>query len=171
MTGFASVQLASALDADGAVVACAPRMGLEIRSVNSRFLDLSFRLPDELRSVEPALRERLTARLKRGKVEVRAVLDTGTAGLVAEPSSRLLQRLNRLQDSVRAWLPQAPVLSVADVLRLANVEAQPSAVSAPEVLALADEALAALLEARAREGERLVQSLLERIAGLRRLAQ
>jgi uncharacterized protein (TIGR00255 family) len=50
----------------------AHRLGLEIRSVNSRFLDLTFRLPDELRPFEPALRELLTAKLKRGKVEVRA---------------------------------------------------------------------------------------------------
>ena len=72
MTGYASGQQGAAgPDGKGAL---ASRLGLEIRSVNSRFLDLTFRLPEELRQHEPALREMLTARLKRGKVEVRVAL-------------------------------------------------------------------------------------------------
>jgi uncharacterized protein (TIGR00255 family) len=69
MTGYASVQQSTSASS-----AAAPRLGLEIRSVNSRFLDLVFRLPEELRHAEPALREKLASRLKRGKVEVRASL-------------------------------------------------------------------------------------------------
>ena len=79
MTGYAAVQSTST--STSAVAGDAPsqptnaRLGLEIRSVNSRFLDLTFRLPDELRQLEPALRELLTAKLKRGKIELRVALD------------------------------------------------------------------------------------------------
>src|SRR5258707_11116879 len=66
MTGYASAQHGASAE-DGGASGRNSRLGLEIRSVNSRFLDLSFRLPDELRAHEPALRALLTARLKRGK--------------------------------------------------------------------------------------------------------
>src|SRR6185369_15136591 len=74
MTGYASAQQSAAHPAAApeAKGGSASRLGLEIRSVNSRFLDLTFRLSEELRQHEPALREMITARLKRGKVEVRA---------------------------------------------------------------------------------------------------
>jgi hypothetical protein len=48
------------------------RLTLELRSVNSRYLDLSFRLPDELRGLEPLLRESVLARVTRGKIDCRA---------------------------------------------------------------------------------------------------
>lgn len=75
MTGYASAQttLATEGSSEGA------RLGLEIRSVNSRFLDLSFRLPDELRQHEPALRELIGQHIKRGKVELRAYLEASQA--------------------------------------------------------------------------------------------
>ena len=75
MTGYASVQSNTPAAQGNAESSAAPamRFGLEIRSVNSRFLDLSFRLPDELRHTEPALREHIVQHIKRGKVEVRAV--------------------------------------------------------------------------------------------------
>src|SRR5438270_11686586 len=119
MTGYASAQQSAAQGAPGQEVkaAGASRLGLEIRSVNSRFLDLSFRLSEELRQHEPALREMITGRLKRGKVEVRAGVETQSGDSLREPTPKLLQRLNTLQDSVRSWLPDARALSVADVCR------------------------------------------------------
>ena len=109
MTGYASGQQAVAGVPDEAPAwkNAHRRLGLELRSVNSRFLDLTFRLPDELRAMEPTLRALLTARLKRGKVEVRAALDSDDGNSLQDPPARLLQRLNSLQDSVRAWLPSA----------------------------------------------------------------
>jgi len=172
MTGYACVQHSSADNPPENEQKSAPamRLGLEIRAVNSRFLDLSFRLPDELRACEPALRERLTAKLKRGKVELRAALEnTGTNNL-AEPSVRLLQRLNAIQDNVKAWLPNAPALSVADAIRLADIDTPISQDWQAELLAVADTALQALMSARAREGERLAAMLQDRIRQLRALA-
>lgn len=173
MTGYAGVQQTAPASPAGAEVRNPPgqRLGLEIRSVNSRFLDLSFRLSDELRQYEPALREMITRRLKRGKVEVRAALDSGATALIAEPSPRLLQRLNALQDSVRAWLPEARPLSVADVLRLAPLENAQAADPGQELIAVAEQALADLLEARAREGARLADMLRDRLSQLKELAQ
>ncbi|MDH6591202.1 uncharacterized protein (TIGR00255 family) [Variovorax sp. TBS-050B] len=122
MTGYASGQNGPAGSHSGAEAgpAAAGRLGVEIRSVNSRFLDLSFKLPEELRQHETALRELLTGKLKRGKVEVRAAIESSTQSGIVEPSVKLLQRLNGVQDGIRAWLPGARELSVADVLRLAG---------------------------------------------------
>ena len=62
MTGFASAQHSSANSTEQANLPSA-QLGLEIRSVNSRFLDLTFKLPEDLRQFEPALREVLSAQL------------------------------------------------------------------------------------------------------------
>ena len=121
MTGYASAQHSTgAATPDGEARAPAGQLGLEIRSVNSRFLDLSFRLPEDLRQFEPALRDLLVGALKRGKVEVRASIEMQAASSIAEPTPRMLQRLNAVQDNVRAWLPAATPLSVADVIRLSS---------------------------------------------------
>lgn len=173
MTGYASAQHgASATGAETDPRASqARRLGLEIRSVNSRFLDLSFRLPDELRAQEPALRSLLTARLKRGKVEVRAALESEDNNALQDPPARLLQRLNSMQDSVRAWLPSAAPLTVADALRLCANAPSGSEDWSEALPALAEEALNALMAAREREGKRLAAMLLDRVKQLRALAQ
>ena len=173
MTGYASGQRGPAASSHESESrgASGGRLGLEIRAVNSRFLDLSFKLSEELRQHEPALRELLTRRLKRGKVELRAGIDSGVGGGIADPSTRLLQRLNTVQDAIKAWLPRAAELSVADVLRLAaNDGARPGAGDF-DVMGTAAQVLDALIEARGREGERLVAMLRERLDGLRALAR
>ncbi|WP_416401720.1 YicC/YloC family endoribonuclease [Alicycliphilus denitrificans] len=170
MTGYASVQLAMAPEAEGRA-GSARRLGLEIRSVNSRFLDLSLRLSDELRAQEPALRALLTQQLKRGKVEVRAFVDTDESAALAEPTPRLLQRLGAVQDAVRSWLPDAAPLTVAEALRLcANAGAPAQDWSVP-MLELAQRALDDMVAAREREGERLAAMLQDRLAQLRALAR
>ena len=173
MTGYAGVQQSSAEGTAGPESRSLPatRLGLEIRSVNSRFLDLSFRLSDELRQHEPALRELLTRHLKRGKVEVRAGIEAAGASSVPDPSARMLQRLNAVQDNVRAWLPDARTLSVADVIRLCAGEGSNAADLGKDLMPLAARAVSALLEAREREGERLAAMLQDRLAQLRQLAR
>jgi len=173
MTGYASAQHSTATtqpETDSRNPPAA-QLGLEIRSVNSRFLDLSFRLPEDLRQFEPGLRELLIAKLKRGKVEVRASIESATAGGVTEPSPKLLLRLNGAQDSIKAWLPLASPLSVADVLRFAATEQSGTRDWSEAVLPLAEKALKELLSARAREGARLSAMLLERLEQLRALAK
>jgi len=172
MTGYASVQHSTPAAPGSTESRSAPaqRLGLEIRSVNSRFLDLSFRLPDELRAFEPALRELITQHIKRGKVEVRAVADSAE-GTVAEPQAAALQRLLSLQDKVQTWLPGARDLSVADVLRLAAQERSGGAVTEEVLMPLAKQAVQALLSAREREGARLAAMLQDHIKQLRALAK
>ena len=173
MTGYASAQqspgpAASGSEAKGAATG---RLGLEIRSVNSRFLDLSFRLSEDLRQHEPALRELLTGNLKRGKVEVRAGIETAGAESLREPNTRTLQRLNALQDTIRSWLPDAAALSVADVLRLGSNDQAGETDWTDAVNSLASRTLKDLLASREREGARLATMLLGHLEQLRGLAQ
>ena len=172
MTGYASAQsnTASATSDNESSPESNIRLGVEVRSVNSRFLDLAFRLPDELRQAEPALRELLTDKLKRGKVELRVSLESSLASTLRAPSPATLQRLGSLEDSIKSWLPQAPALSVADILRIAaNEDKKPNDQTQP-LLKLAKKAIKELLSAREREGARLAEMLLDRTAQLRVLA-
>ena len=172
MTGYATVQSSAA--PSGPETDSGPdasfRLGVEIRSVNSRFLDLAFRLPDELRQTEPALRELLTGKLKRGKVELRVSLESTSASSLRAPSSATLQRLGSLEDTIKSWLPQAATLSVADILRIATNEDKKPHDFSEELLKLAKKALKDLMSAREREGARLATMLLDRTAQLRALA-
>ena len=169
MTGYASAQLTPETATAPTDTPCV-RLGLEIRAVNSRFLDLTFRLPEELRAQEPALRALLSSHLKRGKVEVRAAIEQDASASLSTPSIALLQRLNMVQEHIQAWLPSAKALSVADALRLAGNRAPTTTDWASILSPLAEEAVTALLDARAREGKRLAKTLLDRIAQLRELA-
>ena len=172
MTGYASLQsgISQAMGEAELIRDNSHRLGIEIRSVNSRFLDLAFRLPDELRQTEPALRELLTGKLKRGKVEVRVLQESAVIGVLRSPSPATLQRLGSLEDSIKSWMPQAASLSVADVLRIGiNEEKKPHDHSA-ELLILAGQAVQELMLAREREGGRLALMLLDRTAQLRALA-
>lgn len=141
----------------------------EARSVNGRFLDLALRLPDELRGLEPALRDLLTGSFKRGKIELR--LSTTRDGDTAwpAPSPDQLNRLAHLQNGVQSWLPQARALSVNEVMQWCRTATPADKLDEP-ALAAARQCIQGLREARAREGERLTTMLLDRVARLRELA-
>ena len=172
MTGYASAQQSATPAAPGPEGRGAPasRLGLEIRSVNSRFLDLTFRLSEELRQHEPMLREMIAGKLKRGKVEVRAALESVSGDALREPTPRMLQRLNALQDNVRAWLPDAGALSVADVVRMCQAEAGADTDRGDALARLAADTVNDLMSAREREGARLAAMLLGHLRQLRELA-
>ncbi len=173
MTGYATAQLGGPATAANAEPARDPKpgLGLEIRSVNSRFLDLTFKLPDDLRGSEPALRELLTARLKRGKVEVRAWIEGRSDASSRSPSALELQKLVGLQDNVRAWLPTANLLSVAEVLQLTSRQQGNPGELNEGLQSLADTAVDSLMDSREREGKRLAAMLLDRLGQLRQLAR
>ena len=144
-------------------------LSVEIRSVNGRFLDLGFKLPEELRGTEPALREMLTAALKRGKVELR-ILTRSTAETVwPSPQPKALTELAWLQAQVQAQMPQARALSVQEVLQWWS-RGQTTTVTDEAALRTAQQCLKALLESREREGEKLVAVLTDRTQRLRTLA-
>ncbi|MDR0633529.1 MAG: YicC family protein [Azoarcus sp.] len=146
---------------------------LELRSVNSRYLDLSFRIADDLRTAEPMLRELLGARLARGKVECRLNLQTPDAAPRALMlNTALLTRLVAAQDEILAQLPDARPLGVADLLRWPGILADegPRAEQLQAAIAeLARAALDELLATRRREGEKLAGIVRERVARMREL--
>jgi len=173
MTGYASVQSSTPAAEVSTDSAASPtvRFGLEIRSVNSRFLDLSFRLPDELRHTEPALREHIVQHIKRGKVEVRAVYHSNQDTELTDPAIGTLQKLLSLQNKIQSWLPGARDLSVSDVIKLASHEKSGTGLNEADLMPLATQAVKALKDARAREGARLADMLQDRIGQLRTLAE
>ena len=172
MTGYASATsgpLAGPADASQAD-ASQPLVTAELRSVNGRFLDLSLRLPDELRALEPRLRELAAGALRRGKVEMRLAARGAGDDAWPQPQPDQLNRLSRLQGVVRNWLPDAPALSVYEALQWCRgTAAAADRLDEPALLA-ATRALEALREARASEGARLAAVMRERCARLRELA-
>jgi len=173
MTGFgnASATAASAASSEGAAATDSAAVTVELRSVNSRFLDISFRMPDELRQHEGALRDLITAGCRRGKVDVRVSAAKSSGDDWPQPTADQLNRLSRLEGVVAAWLPKAAPLSVNEVLHWCRSAPVATTGRVDEALMEAGKrAVAALKEARAREGEKLVGILMERITRLRELA-
>jgi len=144
----------------------AGRLQLELRSINSRFLDLVFRIPDELRSAEPALRELISAGIARGKVECRIALQKLPAESRQPAIDRgLLAQLVAVADEIRTLAPGAQPLSVADLMRWPGVFAEPPAdpeTVARDVVELGRRVVVELGESRRREGAKLAQAILER---------
>jgi uncharacterized protein (TIGR00255 family) len=157
MTGFAS----ASAELPGASLAA------ELRSVNHRYLDLSLKLTDELRTLEPALRERLTGALKRGKVELRLGVAKTTPGAarLAVDAGRVAALASAAVD-VERQVPRAAMLSVHEILRWPGVLVEPTVDAdtlLSRALALVDEALGELSSARAREGAKLSAILTARL--------
>ena len=163
MTGYGSASRQVSLGAG--VVA---DLQVECRAVNSRFLDLGFRLPDECRGAEPALREMATQSLSRGKVEFRAAWRVNSAAAGAAKSnphalgainSDRLDALYTLQEKAQASFPKAQELSIAEVLRWPGIVSEPRGEEDGWITATVEAgraALAALMESRHAEGKALV---------------
>ena len=143
---------------------------LEIKSVNSRFLDLVFRFPDELRELEMPLRELLAKQLSRGKVECRAGWAINTAEINETLDANRLQALQRLSQEVQSVFKESRGLSTADVLRwpgIVQTAALDWATLLPQYQSMAAEAIDSLKDARKREGGRLAALIQERTAAMR----
>jgi uncharacterized protein (TIGR00255 family) len=145
-------------------------LGVELRSVNHRYLDVQFRLPDDLRAIEPALREMLSERLGRGKIECRVSFAiTGSAGKSLKLNEEFLLQLEEIELKVRTMLAGAAQLSAAEALRWPGVLIT-EPLPLEELQAACRELLAVALRefnaARAREGDKLKAVLLDRAAGM-----
>ncbi len=161
MTGYAAASLESSRGA----------LTLELRSVNSRFLDLQFRVADELRAAEPLLRQALSARLARGKVDCRLTLGGAGAAPPQSLNGQAIEQLRALAAQAAQAFPGAAPPRVMDVLRWPGVLAEPRAddeAMRAIVAALAARALEELCASREREGVRLAAIVADRVAQMRR---
>ena len=137
-------------------------LAVELRSVNSRFLDLHFRLPDELRQAETPLRELLSAKLARGKVEIRASYAKDGSGSASRLDNDSLQSIQAQLQSAREVFPDTPAPRLIELLNwpgLRDNDSPDPQAWTEACLNAANQALAQLQEARVREGQRLADMM------------
>ena len=146
-------------------------LAAEVKSVNSRFLDVQFRLPDELRPVEPALRELIQTRVGRGKVECRiSVTPPANATPRISVNEGLLLELAEVSRKVRTAVPDARTLSVGEVLNWPGVLGDDRTAALREAcVTLVQELLDDFSATRSREGGKLAQMIIERVERMRAL--
>ena len=163
MTGYAAVQR----DLGPAI------LHLELKSVNSRYLDINFRIGEELRFLEMPLRELIASRVGRGKFECRGGLTQSAVGPRELSANReMLNQLAALQGKVRAVMPEAAPLTTADILRWPGVLGEQTLAQETlqaECLSLAAQALDEFVATREREGEKMAAMILDRVIRMREL--
>jgi len=162
MTGYSDATLATEFGA----------ISVEMKAVNGRFLELSLRLPDELRSAEAALRERVAAAVARGKLDCRISVARDPLAAGTRLNETVLAQVSELWRQVHAVLPQATPMGTADILRWPGV-IESGGIDAealrPALMQALEQALAGFLASRAREGAALRKAMLERCDGIERI--
>jgi len=142
---------------------------IEIKSVNSRFLDLQFRINDDLRALEPDLRSAIMAAITRGKVEVRLSFGRKVSGGSSALNQELLADLARLQGEVTRHFAQASPMTVAELLRWPGAVEESTIGQESlqaDVAALTATTIAAFVDSRKREGAALETMLQSRIESM-----
>ena len=162
MTAFAACERA----ATGGTLGC------ELRAVNHRFHELALRLPEELRAIEPALRERVAQKVSRGKIDLVMRFRPAAGGRAALRLN--LPLLGQLSQAAREMEGGFPGLRTefTDLLRYPGVveeDALDQAGLQADALALLDATLAEFVAAREREGEKLAAVMRERVDGIERI--
>jgi len=153
MTGFGSGQFPGT---PGSVT-------IEIRSVNSRYLDLQFRLPDELRHAEMPLRELISQHLGRGKVDIRASYTRAKVQSTHQYPDLLLQHIETTYQHIKQHIPSISAPTLADITQWPDPDRQQADISlwTPLCVAATQTALTQLTEASSREGQRLATIIAE----------
>jgi uncharacterized protein (TIGR00255 family) len=169
MTGYATASSAGAAPQEGGTSGRGG-VSIEMRSVNGRFLDPTFRLPDERRGLEPALRELFGSAFRRGKIELRLSSARDADAAWPNPTPEQFSRLVHLQAQVQGWLADARSLSVNEALLWCRGAASAERLD-EAALDAARLCVAERRDARAREGARLVEVLIDKLQRLRELAQ
>ena len=148
------------------------RVSVELRSVNSRYLDIQCRIAEELRAAEPALRELIASRVTRGKIECRVAFGAQAAATSAVSlDSATLENLRRLAAEARRAFPDAGPMQVGEVLRWPGIVAEApldDEVLRASMLGLARKVVAELCETRMREGAKLAAIVTARVDEMRR---
>jgi uncharacterized protein (TIGR00255 family) len=157
MTGFAAAVHESAKGS----------LAVELKTVNHRYFEFQARMPEELRPIEPAIREALAGTLTRGKVDCRVTFSPAQAdSRPLAPDERAMVAIQGAARKVLALFPDARPLSVAEILHWPGVLGDES-LSAQQVkddlLALMTRAISELSQTRQREGAKLEQLLRDRL--------
>jgi uncharacterized protein (TIGR00255 family) len=165
MTGFAAAAHESALGS----------LGVEIKTVNHRYLEFQTRMPEELRSLEPAMREAVAARLSRGKVDCRiAFTPIAQAARSLVPDAKAMESLAGAAAAALERFPQARHLSVAEILHWPGVLIDQSSggeALKEEAMGVLGRALSELNASRVREGAKLEAVLRERLDSMAALVK
>ncbi|HLI18366.1 MAG TPA: YicC/YloC family endoribonuclease [Rhodanobacteraceae bacterium] len=143
----------------------------EVRAVNSRFLETGVRLPDELRTLEPLLRERVAARLSRGKVDVTFRYRAPSAAADLLLDERTAAQLSATADALKARFPQLAT-DFAGLLDWPGLLVKPELDQGgltQDALALLERTLDEFIAGREREGRKLAATLRERLDGIERI--
>jgi uncharacterized protein (TIGR00255 family) len=143
-------------------------LGCELRAVNHRFLELGVRLPDELRALEPALRERVASRVARGKLDLTMRLRPPEGGDSLHLNPRVLEQLSTLAVELQARFPSLQV-QFTDLLQFPGVlqsGASDAEALQAAALSLLDQVLADFIAAREREGANLAAVIGERVEAI-----
>jgi len=135
----------------------------ELRTVNHRYLDVHFRLPEELRAKEIELRQRIGSRLKRGKVDCSLhIRRSGGAAAALEINEQLVRQIGARIDEIATILPATQAVDPVDILRWPGVVEEPQIDADPLFAAAADlleHTLGELGQMRSSEGERITDML------------
>ena len=148
--------------AQATVISNGFQMSWELRSVNHRYLENQFRLPETLRALEPAAREQIRRRIKRGKIDATLKLEPEASEPQLALNSALLGRVIAAAEEIKSAVPNATAPNTLDLLKWPGVLANPQADQAMLMDAatdLFDNALERLIEARHSEGARLLEIL------------
>ena len=148
---------------------------LELRAVNSRYLDLHFKLDENLRGFEPVVRELIGAHLSRGKVECKInLVQRAQSNQALQLDEGLMQQLALIGTQAQQYFPQSSSLSVADILRWPGVvqtEVLGQETLQEDVKDLLNQGLKDLNASRAREGEKLKALVLDRLSQIEVLVE
>ena len=147
-------------------------LGCELRSVNHRFLEVGTRLPEELRALEPQLRERVAARISRGKLDLVMRLRAPEAAPSLAVDDVLVDQLGDLARRLHSRFPDMRI-NFTDLLQYPGVlrgEATDAAALQAEALALLEEVVDGFVAAREREGAKLTAAISERVDAVERIA-
>jgi uncharacterized protein (TIGR00255 family) len=171
MTGYASATREIAVPG----ISAGMSVSVELRTVNSRFLDLNFRMPEEVRTCEPTLREMLMSKLSRGKVDIRINVQRGEqTPSVGALNAEVLQQLAKLEQAVTDAFPGVERMRTGEILRWPGVLAETGASAEAlrdAVLACGKQAIAELIDVRGREGAQLGAMLLGNVTQMEAILQ
>ena len=145
-------------------------LGCEIRAVNHRYLEVQPRMPEELRALEQSIRDQVSDKLQRGRLDIFVRLSSSaTNSSAGQLDNQVVKDIAQVASQVQQLLPEAEPLGVSDILRWPGVlvsESIDMQVMQAEMHKLVDEALNELLEVRAREGEKLAVLIEKRLSGV-----